>query len=424
MELTARYIVGGGYLFVLFLVTFWLIVLFREKAGAANPLSGARETPGPAWPLVTVAIPAWNEASNIRQTMQSALALDYPHDRLELIVVNDGSRDQTEAIARQTAEENSGRHIRVLSQPNRGKGAALNTALRSASGEFFISMDADSLIKEDALQRMLPRFTDPSVAAVLPVMKVHDPRNLLQKIQWCEYLVSAFYKRLMATLDCISVVPGPFGFYRTQVLLALGGFDEQNITEDIEVTLRLQRHHYRIVQVFDTEVRTAAPATWRQFRRQRNRWYKGNFLNAWRYRRMALNRAYGDFGFIQMPRLIIELGLSLTWSWALVYVYVWRPLSMQLTLLWLTDFDVMGLLLDWLSGWDLIDVDWASVFFVALGLAVGYALVARAHRFAHEPVTRYGHSAIFAYLLLFPPLITAVYVGILSDLLRRRVQRW
>jgi cellulose synthase/poly-beta-1,6-N-acetylglucosamine synthase-like glycosyltransferase len=255
-------------------------------------------------------------------------------------------------------------------------------------------------------------------------MKVHDPRNVLQKIQWCEYLVSAFYKRLMATLDCISVVPGPFGFYRTQVLLALGGFDEQNITEDIEVTLRLQRHHYKIVQVFDTEVRTAAPATWRHFRRQRNRWYKGNFLNAWRYRRMAFNRAYGDFGFIQMPRLIIELGLSLTWSWALVYVYVWRPLSMQLTLLWLTDFDVMGLLLDWLSGWDLIDVDWASVFFVALGLAVGYALVARAHRFAHEPVTRYGHSAIFAYLLLFPPLITAVYVGILSDLLRRRVQRW
>jgi cellulose synthase/poly-beta-1,6-N-acetylglucosamine synthase-like glycosyltransferase len=374
--------------------------------------------------LVTVAIPAWNEAANIQETMQSALAMDYPHDRLELIVVNDGSSDQTEARARQIAAENGNRSIRVLSQPNRGKAAALNAALRAALGEFFSPMDADSLIRQDALRRIMPRFADPGVAAVLPLMKVRDPQSLLQKIQWCEYLLSAFYKRLMAALDCISIIPGPFSVYRTQVLVTLGGFDEKNITEDVELTLRLQHHHYKIAQVFDTEVRTAAPATWRQFRRQRNRWYKGTFLNGWRYRRMAFNSAYGDFGFIQMPRLIVELGLSLVWSWALIYTFVWKPLTMQLTILWLTDFDVTGILLYWLSDWDFIDIDWAFWFFVVLGLMVGYTLVACAHRFAHEPVTRYGCSAIFAFLLLFPPLITVVYAGILCDFLRRKVQRW
>ena len=119
--------------------------------------------------------------------MESALALDYPHDRLELIVVNDGSTDETEKRARRVADENSSRSISVVNQPNRGKGAALNTALRSAKGEFFIPMDADSLIREDALKKMMPRFKDPAITAVLPLMKVREPRNLLQKIQWCEY---------------------------------------------------------------------------------------------------------------------------------------------------------------------------------------------------------------------------------------------
>ena len=423
MERMAYYVIACGYLSVLYLTIFWLVVLFRERAGARENLPDQRDGSHSS-PLVTVAIPAWNEAGNIQETMRSALALDYPHDRLELIVVNDGSTDQTEALARQTAAENGRRRITILSQTNRGKGAALNVALRAAQGEFFIPMDADSIIREDALQRMMPQFADPSVAAVLPLMKVRDPRTVLQKIQWCEYLVSAYYKCLMSALDCISIVPGPFSIYRAQVLAALGGFDEKNITEDVELTLRLQHHHHKIVQVFDTEVRTTAPATWRPFRRQRNRWYKGTFLNGLRYRRMAFNSDYGDFGLIQMPRLIIELGVSLLLNSTLIYVFLWKPLTTQLTILWLTDFDMRGLLLDWFSDWDFIDIEWDLVFFVVLGLYVGYSLVARAHRFAHEPVSRYGRSAIFAFLLLFPPLITAIYAGVVVDLLRGKALRW
>jgi len=219
-----------------------LLVLFRES-GAGEQAPDEREDFLQSPPLVTVSIPAWNEAANIRQTMESVLALDYPDDRLELIVVNDGSVDETEDLARRVAEENKNRSISVLYQPNRGKGAALNTVLRSAKGEFFVTMDADSSIRKDALKKMMPQFNVPGVAAVLPLMKVREPRNLLQKIQWCEYLVSAFYKRLMAVLDCISIIPGPFSVYRTSVLLELGGFDEKNITEVVEMTLRLQNHH-------------------------------------------------------------------------------------------------------------------------------------------------------------------------------------
>jgi cellulose synthase/poly-beta-1,6-N-acetylglucosamine synthase-like glycosyltransferase len=247
---------------------------------------------------------------------------------------------------------------------------------------------------------------------------------LLQKIQWCEYLVSAFYKRLMAVLDCISIIPGPFSIYRTQILLKLGGFHEKNITEDVELTLRLQHHHYKIAQVFDTEVCTTAPRTWREFRRQRNRWYKGTFLNAWHYRQMAFNSAYGDFGWVQMPRLIIECGLLLLITWALSYLFLWDPLKVQLKIFWLTEFELTGFLLNWLSDSDFIDLNWTIGFFVAVGYALGGFLVTCAHRFAREPVGRHGCFAVLAYLFLYPPLITVVYVGVLSDLLRQRVQQW
>jgi hypothetical protein len=139
---------------------------------------------------------------------------------------------------------------------------------------------------------------------------------------------------------------------------------------------------------------------------------------------MAFNSAYGDFGWVQMPRLIIECGLLLLITWALSYLFLWDPLKVQLKIFWLTEFELTGFLLNWLSDSDFIDLNWTIGFFVAVGYALGGFLVTCAHRFAREPVGRHGCFAVLAYLFLYPPLITVVYVGVLSDLLRQRVQQW
>lgn len=410
-------------LFSLYLIIFWLLVLARENvAEEGNNLQD--EGTLPEYPMVTIAIPAWNEAENIQETIESVLALDYPPDNLEIIVVNDGSTDPTEAVVTQVMEEHEERNIRLVTQLNRGKGAALNTALRHATGEYFTPMDADSLIRQDALRHMIPRFSDPTVAAVLPVMKVREPSNLLQKIQWCEYLVSVFYKRLMAALDCVSVIPGPFSAYRTNVLRDMGGFHENNIAEDSEITLRLQNNHHKIVQTFSTEVYTKAPRTWRQFYRQRNRWYKGTFLNAWHYRKMALNSKYGDFGFIQMPRIMIESALLLFVSCTLIYSYALRPLIVQVKIYSLTGFNFSSPVFRHLVNLDVPDLAWVTLFLFASTGMLGLILIKYAHKHAGEPMRKHGYFVIPVYLFLFSVLVTIVHYGVFLDLIRGKVHKW
>ena len=421
----AVWLVWGTYFVFLYLIIFWLLVLIRENRLVVERggLIESKNKPSD-YPTVTVAIPAWNEEENIRDTIESVMGLDYSPDKLEIIIVNDGSTDQTEAMAKRVMRQYAGRKLRLITQPNRGKGAALNTALQNAEGEFFAPMDADSLIRRDALRHMLPEFEDPQVAAVLPLMKVWQPHNLLQRVQWCEYLVSVFYKHLMAILDCISIIPGPFSVHRTRILRELGGFDEHNITEDVEITLRLQTHHHKIVQNFHTEVYTKAPDTWRQFYRQRNRWYKGTFLNAWRYRKMALNTKYGDFGFIQMPRMVIEGALLLLVLGALLYTCLLSPLATQLRLASLKGVDLWTQFAQTVTHFSFIDHEWPAYFFVSVIYTLGLVLIRYAHKHAREPMSKHGYFVIPFYLFLYWMLTTVVYVGVFADLVRGKTHRW
>jgi len=144
-------------------------------------------------------------------------------------------------------------------------------------------LDADSYVSKDALHKILPEFTNDNIAAVLPLLKVRNPKNFLQKMQWLEYIVNMFYKELMSKLDCVHVSPGPFSVYKKSILMKIGGFDENNLTEDLEITLRLQKYNYRIVQLLNTDVHTIAPETFKELYKQRNRWFKGAVLNAVAY---------------------------------------------------------------------------------------------------------------------------------------------
>ena len=109
----------------------------------------------------------------------------------------------------------------------------------------------------------------------------------------------------MSLLDCVHVSPGPFSIYRRSILDIIGYFDTKNLVEDMEITLRAQNHHYRIVQSFDGIVYTHTPKTYKGFYKQRNRWYKGTILNMINYRKMIFNKKYGDFGLVMMPWVMI-----------------------------------------------------------------------------------------------------------------------
>lgn len=405
------------YFVFLYFIIFWLLTFVEY--GVKDEIKEMKE-----YPYVTVGIPAYNEEETIIETLKSVINLDYPRNKLEIIVVNDGSKDKTEELVRREVSRNKGIKIILINQKNAGKGAALNKALKIAKGEYFVSMDSDSYIKSNALKAILPNFDGENVAAVLPLLKIRDPGNLLEKVQWAEYMVNLFYKRLMAILDCIQVTPGPFSVYRRLALEKVGGYDENNLTEDMEVTLKLQKAHYKIKQVTTTEVYTIPPSRFKDFYKQRNRWYKGTLLNAYKYKDMAFNREYGDFGFIQMPRLLVEGFLAVIALGILSYTTVFVPLRNKLHSYSLVNFDVFPLIGEYLKNFSFLDLDYINLTFsIAMG-AVVIVLLYYAHKHTNEKFTKRSIIAIPLYLIFYSIFSSVALLGVFIDLLRGKKQKW
>lgn len=421
MEITiSMLLIAFVYLISLFFITFWLITYFTKGIEEKqNKLEN--------YPKVTIAIPALNEEKSIRGTIESALNLDYPKEKLEIIVINDGSTDNTKNIIK-TMMKNESRIKLINHKINKGKGESMNEALKAAKGTFFTCLDADSFIKSDALKIMLPHFDNPKVGAVLPLMKVKNPTTVLEKIQWCEYLLNMFYKKIMSTIDCVHVAPGPFSIYRKKVVEKLGGFAEKNITEDFEISLRLQKNDYKIVQLFSTEVYTLVPKSLKGVYKQRNRWYKGTMLNLFDYKRMIFNKKYGDFGVVQLPRVLISGFLAVTMLGLLLYKRVLVP-----TIMWFRDmsyvnFNVFYFMKEWVtnlfSNFSILNFNYMNIFLgITIMIMSGTALYL-AYSFTKEKFLKYGFLTIPLYLLLYGFLAAGVWLGVFIELLFRRVQKW
>lgn len=405
------------YLLSLYLAVFWLLALLRGRdVFDERPKGQLRQLP-----LVTIAIPAHNEEANIAATIKAALNLDWPRSKLEIIAVDHGSVDRTAKIMQSFSHS-----IKVLSVPRlpeQRKGAPLNAALRAARGELFVCLDADSIPERTALRKMVPHFQDRRVACVLPLMKVRRPRNFWQKVQWTEYLVNMFYKKLMGSLDAIHVAPGPFSVYRTSALRAVGGFDSANLTEDLEVTYRLQKAHYKIVQLLGVKVATKTPRGFAALYAQRKRWFKGALLSTLRHREMLLNRAYGDFGLVALPTVLLSAFLSLTLLATTAY-YSLRPHIDFLRHISLVDFDFLTFIRNLSLNLHALDLNWVLLFSSAVMLAISITIVllTRSRTRHRLMVGRAWHA--FAFFFVYYYLIMGLaWLGVAVDLLLRRM-RW
>ncbi|MCD4666796.1 glycosyltransferase family 2 protein [archaeon] len=406
------------YFILLYLVIFWLLVFFSK--GVKDDNLKIKK-----YPLVSIVIPAYNEEKNIAQTIKSTLKLDYPKNKMEILIVNDGSKDKTSEVVKRVIKENKDFNIKLIEQENAGKGAAMNNALKKTKGEFFIPFDADSLIRSDALKKMIPVFeTDKEIAAVLPLMKVYKPKTWIQKVQWTEYMVNLFYKKLMSELDCVSVAPGPFSIYRKKVMEEVNGFDENNLTEDLEITLRVQKKHYKVVQVFNTEVYTKTPKNFKQFYKQRNRWYKGTLLNAIKHRKMVFNKKYGDFGLIQMPRLLLESIFVLIIIFIVGYTNLIKPVSTKIYSMAAINFNFPVILAQRISNFSLLDIDFMTLFYTIIFMLLACVLIYYAHQKTGEPIKKHNIITVVLYILLYGILASVVIFGVFFDLATGKKQKW
>lgn len=254
------------------------------------------------YPLVSIVVPAYNEEVNSVRTLNSLLSQDYP--RVEVIFVDDGSKDQTFETVNQHFRQNP--KVHVFTKPNGGKASALNFGVRKASGDFVVCIDADTQLKSDAVSLLMQKFDEENVAAVAGNVKVGNEVNMITKWQSIEYITSQnFDRRAFDLLNCITVIPGAIGAFKKEAILLSGGFTTDTLAEDCDLTMRLLRNGYIIRNCTAAISYTEAPETFRQFLKQRFRWSFGVMQCFWKHRDTIFNSKYKNFGMIAMPNILI-----------------------------------------------------------------------------------------------------------------------
>ncbi|MDO8593803.1 MAG: glycosyltransferase [bacterium] len=288
----------------LFIATFFesfvLVTLLSSPARAARA-----RAPGAEAPSVAVIVPCWNEASTVAATCDSLLALEYPKEKLEIILVDDGSTDATrEAMARFREHP----QVRIINKENGGKHTALNAGIALTRAELVGCLDADSFVEPDALREIIACFDDPQVVAATAAMSVHKPGNILQHMQNAEYTFGITLRHAFASVNGLYVTPGPFSFYRRAIVEKLGGFRYGHQTEDMEMALRIQHAGYGIENAPRARVYTKAPATIASLVKQRTRWISGFLRNILGEYRSLIGSRHGVLGFLVLPSALLAIG--------------------------------------------------------------------------------------------------------------------
>ena len=253
----------------------------------------------------TVIVPAHNEEKTIVKTLNSALALSAA--KLQIIVAENGSSDNTLRIAREFAVENSDRQILVLECVARGKAAALNEALEQSTGEVIVVIDADTVIDANFCDEVEGFFANPDIVAVAGYVKVGNPKTLLSKLQSFEYMLSlALDRAAQAQLGIVTVVPGAAGAFRTSTLRAIGGWPTETLVEDTDLTINLHATGKRIVYAPKAISYTETPMTLSEVIKQRSRWMYGTIQVAEKHQSVIFNILSGRLGILGLPWLVLS----------------------------------------------------------------------------------------------------------------------
>ena len=282
-------IVATGLVVMRTLVVIWLASRFRRKVRGdfAEPIS--------------IVMAAYNEGRVIAETLRALLASDYKGE-IEVIVVDDGSRDETASQVKHVAHVDP--RIRLLQQENRGKARALQRGLAAVHHGIVVFIDGDTQCQRDTLPRLLGPFTDERVGAVSGHAKVGNLRTFIARCQALEYTCGFnLDRRAYNRWNCITVVPGAISAIRKGAIEQAGGLSLQTLAEDTDLTLSLHKHRQRIVYVPDAIAWTEAPESVRTLARQRFRWAYGTLQCLWKHRDMMFNWNYRALGWFSLPSI-------------------------------------------------------------------------------------------------------------------------
>ncbi|MFA5744870.1 MAG: glycosyltransferase [Candidatus Paceibacterota bacterium] len=293
------------FIFVALYFESFLLVTFLSKPARARRIKSTKLST----PNVAIIVPCWNEETTIAGTVESLLALEYPKEKLSLILINDGSTDATPSVIDRFAEHPQ---ITTIHKENGGKFTAMNIGIEHAKDAELIGfLDA---VAPDSLREVVAAFDEPGIAAITSSMSIHKPQTLFQRMQYAEYSLSITLRHVFASINGLYVAPGPFSFYRRTIFADIGMFKHAYLAEDMEMAMRIQRAGMSIGNAIRARVYTKGPSTFPKLLTQRIRWTTGFLRNIlFDYRDLLGNKKNKVLGILVLPFAIYAViaGISL-----------------------------------------------------------------------------------------------------------------
>ena len=302
IEVALNTIVYTFLFLLIFLETLMAITFFEKRKEIRN---NAEKKTLSYYPLITLIVPCWNEENTIEKTIESALESDYPKDKLEIIVVDDGSTDKTwEKIGK----FQSNPQVKALRKDNGGKHTALNLGIENSRGELVGCLDADTYIDKDAVYHMALAFTDDKKlmgASATIILKKSE--SLLDKLQKADFYFAAIWWKAFSYFDAVYIIPGQFSVFRKKVFESIGLYKKGHSTEDMEMTMRMRSENMKIRSVHLAKAYTSGKPDMRALYKQRLRWTYGGLKNIMDYKHMLFNKKYGILGLFVLPFVLLSM---------------------------------------------------------------------------------------------------------------------
>jgi cellulose synthase/poly-beta-1,6-N-acetylglucosamine synthase-like glycosyltransferase len=371
------------------------------------------------YPSLCVLIPNYNSSKTIAKCLKSIFRLDYPR-KFEVILIDDGSTDNSIEIAQNVYSSMKKKNaidkkidFKIIKNgKNIGKAASLNKGMRMTDCEVVACIDSDTYPRKDVLIKMVPYLyeTDDTIA-VTGFIVVHNPKNLIQKVQELEYYGSfGFAPKMMVSINGILTIPGPMSILKRKKVIEFGGFDEKNLTEDMEMGLKIHKNYGRIAYCPDAIIPTEVPDTIKKLYRQRVRWYRGTIFNLRKYYGMMLNPKYEDFGLFSYPSCFFYV-VFIILTFTILGYHIIKDIAFKLQVI-ASGFSLYSLnylkYIDWSSLPIVFNSSFLVFFFVFLGLWFYYLY--HSMKQANVKIKRDHLPAIGFVIIIYPTLISIFYI--------------
>jgi cellulose synthase/poly-beta-1,6-N-acetylglucosamine synthase-like glycosyltransferase/spore germination protein YaaH/peptidoglycan/xylan/chitin deacetylase (PgdA/CDA1 family) len=377
---------------LLFLVAIYLTLLRSLVYGALAVLqkfkARRRRFDDGFHPPVSVIIAAFNEEKVIERTVRSVLENGYGD--IEVVVVDDGSKDRTLAVLHELFDGDA--RVMILSQANAGKSAALNRGIAQARNNILVALDADTIFREGTIGKLVRHFSDERVGAVSGNARVGNKHTLITRFQSVEYIMGFnLDRRALDFLNAITVVPGAAGAWRKDLIVRLGGFGHDTLAEDTDLTLSIRRLGFEIRYDEEAIAWTEAPETTSGLAKQRFRWAFGTLQAVWKHRDATFNPAYGFLGMLALPSIwIFQVLLAALSPFAEVAMFIalfagnWRIVLLYYLALFVVELltALLAYALEGEAPWDLAllfpqRIYYRQLMYYVLGKSILYAMRGR-----------------------------------------------